>query len=489
MKSVKIVWVVLIALFIIGIATPISAQEDDDTNYRVIIGSNASAISADGSQVIVNVSVINNGASATRSTQVELVSLSNGEVVASSPLAPLSEDASQNVTLRFPVETYPANSEQIFWVRVGIDDIEASNSSTVFDNQVPVTIIIPDYEADSAPVTTTNQQTTTSETPASANDTSEESNIITIPFIDVELDTSNRDDMLLAAGILACIVVILWLIVTILRVMFRRNPAFGNVQPPYATVPPMDPNSPSGRRQLWQPHAQHNLVPEHCAEGQLYARKVLLGMDGYHLSGWRIKALRMTQYDMYGRVSRSEILGSSSDIKRLNRVAKKADQWEHSKIAKRIRPVAKRLAKRINKKIYKRSASLPIALDLRLQGTHGEVRIMFELYQCRLGRIHQIDNWEPDMVMSGRFMHESYTFTLNGQHGNETVKMFRKRLPHDIVDVLTNMLMPTEVTTAPPITNTASRPVPVTPAPDTMSSTQPVPSHSNTADTAERPSG
>lgn len=114
---------------------------------------------------------------------------------------------------------------------------------------------------------------------------------------------------------------------------------------------------------------------------------------------------------------------------------------------------------------------------------------MFELYQCQMGRIHQVDNWEPDMVMSGRYMYESYTFTLNGQSGDETVKMFRKRLPLDIVDVLTNMLMPAAVTSAPPITNTASRPVPVTPAPDTLSSTQPVQTNINTADTAERPQG
>lgn len=486
MKTFRAVWIIIIALFIIVIATPISAQTQADApDYRITIGSNAWAVSADGTQIVINVSILNHGGSATQSTQVELVNLSNGDVVASSPLVPLNADASQNVSLSFPIETYPANSEQIFWVRVGIDDIEASDSRTIFDNQVAVPIRIPDYEVESAPVTTTNQQTDPSGTAGGVNDSS----IITIPLIDVEFDPSNRNDVLLAIAILACSVVILWLIFTIFRVLFKRHPAFGNMQPPYATVPPMDPNSPSGRRQLWQPHAQHNLVPERCAEGQYHARKVLLGMDGYHLSGWRIKALRMTQYDMYGRVSRSEVLGASNDIRRLNRIAKRADKWEHKKIARRIRPVAKRLAKRINKKIYKRSASLPIALDLRLQGTHGEVRIMFELYQCQMGRIHQVDNWEPDMVMSGRYMYESYTFTLNGQSGDETVKMFRKRLPLDIVDVLTNMLMPAAVTSAPPITNTASRPVPVTPAPDTLSSTQPVQTNINTADTAERPQG
>jgi hypothetical protein len=405
-------------------------------------------------------------------------------------IAPLASEQSQSVTLTFPVTTFPPNSEHALWIRVGIDEIEASTSSTVFDNQVTINVDIPDY------VTTGGEQPTQSGGNTSQpvdDNTDGDSSIITIPLIDAEIDLTNRDDLLLTAGILACGAIILWLFLSIIRTLFRRFPKFGNWQPPYATVPPMDPNSTFGRRQLWQPHAQNNTVTLPCVEGQIYPRKLLLGMDGFHLSGWKIKALRMTQYDTYGRVSRSEVLAASGDIRRLNYLARKSPDWDETKIHKKLRRVSKRLAKRMNKKILKRGAQLPIAVDVRLEGRHGEVRIVFELYQCQYGHPQQLDNWEPETVGNLSTMYESYTYTINGQNGNETTKMFRKRLPMDVENTLVGMFnanVPQALITPPIITNqvVTSSIHRAEPPADPMTSTQPVATQNNKADTAEHSS-
>jgi hypothetical protein len=229
---------------------------------------------------------------------------------------------------------------------------------------------------------------------------------------------------------------ILWLIA---RMLFRRKPSFGNWQPPYATMPSMDPNSTYGRRQLWQQHAQNNALPLPCKDGSIQARKVLLGRDGYYLSGWKIKAARLTQYDMYGRVSRSQVLAPPGMVRRLNGIARRSATLERDRIERRVRPTANRLAKQFRKKVSKRSAMLPVALDVRLQGSHGEVRILFELYQCQRGQQQQIDAWEPEMIVVGKTIQESYTFTIAGQTG-ETFYEFRKRLKTDLTRVLADML-------------------------------------------------
>jgi hypothetical protein len=220
----------------------------------------------------------------------------------------------------------------------------------------------------------------------------------------------------------------------------EKSKAFTNWQPPYATMPPMDPNSVYGRRQAWQQHAQNNTLPSPCREGVVSARKVLLGMDGYYLSGWKVSGVRITQYDMYGRVARSQVLANPSQAARLNRIAQRASTWDPEKISRRVRPVARRMASQFRKKVSKRSAALAIALDTRLIGRHGEVRIVFELYQCQRSQLAQIDHWEPEMIVLGKAINESYTFTIYGQTGGETYNEFRRRLADDINRVLSEML-------------------------------------------------
>jgi hypothetical protein len=103
-------------------------------------------------------------------------------------------------------------------------------------------------------------------------------------------------------------------------------------------------------------------------------------------------------------------------------------------------------------------------MDVRLQGKHGEVRILFELYECQNGQPSKLDFWEPEMTVMGKIIHENYTYTLYGQSGGETFREYRKRLPDDIMHALVDMLR----TPAPTTPRAAA------PDADPLASTQPV---------------
>jgi hypothetical protein len=253
----------------------------------------------------------------------------------------------------------------------------------------------------------------------------------------------------------------------ILRLLFRRSPAFAHWQPPYATMPHIDPNSPAGQRQQWQQYAQNNLLPTPCQEGVVHARKVLLGMDGFFLSGWRVYALRMTQYDMYGRVAKSQVTATQGQIKRINRTARRLSTLDDTTIRRRMKPVANAMAKQFRKRVTKRSAMLPIAIDVQLQGTHGEVRIIFELHRCQYGRYQQLDSWEPEMIVTSKSIQEIYTYTIFGQSGGETYRDFRKRIADDLHDVFTELLQAQQTTNTDADSAVVQSPPPsLTPAPN-----------------------
>ncbi|RMG77343.1 MAG: hypothetical protein D6711_01780 [Chloroflexi bacterium] len=296
-----------------------------------------------------------------------------------------------------------------------------------------------------------------SPTPAAPSSASDDG-ILSLPLIGLQIDTTDPTQVLILIGIIISGVLLLMIVWLMLRLLFQRTPSFGTWQPPYATMPPHDPNTIYGRRQLWQQHAQNNIIQIPCRDVQ--ARKVLLGTNGQFLSGWKILAIRMTQYDMYGRVSRSEVLASRKMVKRLNRAAHK--QLDDKKRQQWARPVAKYLSKQFKKKINARSAMLPIALDVRFQGHHGEVRIVFELYDCQQNYPHRLDQWEPEMTVIGKNIYESYTYTIFGQHGTENYKDFRRRLLADVESTLMQLLH--LVTITPPKPNQP----PIQPPPQTQ---------------------
>ncbi len=413
-----------------SLAQQLPGVADDAPDYRV----QALNFRVDGEEIVVNFGVTNIGAvAAQRRASVRLIDLSTGEAVAEVPelVRPLGPngDTEASLSIAFPVRSFPPGSNIALQIAVGVDEIEPADSNTIFNNYDGISVAIPLYEAfpTAAPVPD----------PASAPGSG---SVIVIPGLELEIDPDDRDQIALVVGIIAVSFLILVLLVAIFRRLFRRSPKFGTWQPPYATMPPLDPNSTYGRRQSWQPHAQNNLLPNPCPSGSVHPRKLLMGMDGEYLSGWRIMALRMTQYDMYGRVSRSEVLADHGIIRRLGGITRRLHKLDEDKITRRARPIARRLARQFRRKISKRSASLPIALDARLQGVHGEVRILFELYECKNGYPSALDYWEPEMTVLGKTIHETYTYSIYGQAGGETFREFNRRLKTDVERVLVAMM-------------------------------------------------
>ena len=62
------------------------------------------------------------------------------------------------------------------------------------------------------------------------------------------------------------------------------------------------------------------------------------------------------------------------------------------------------------------------------ESTHGEVRILFELYGCVQGYWQLVDQWEPEMIVLHGAIHENFTYTVFGQQPNEQRRAFRQRL-------------------------------------------------------------
>jgi hypothetical protein len=107
--------------------------------------------------------------------------------------------------------------------------------------------------------------------------------------------------------------------------------------------------------------------------------------------------------------------------------------------------VANALVKEFGKRLNQRNSMLPVALDIRFHGTHGEVRIVFELYQCQYGQWKKLDGWEPEMTVVGKTIYESYTYNLHGLSPGESLKDFRRRLADNLAAVLTEMIKGTPV--------------------------------------------
>ncbi|MFW5748090.1 MAG: hypothetical protein ACOCYT_00605 [Chloroflexota bacterium] len=428
--------------------------------------------SDDQTEVIMMFAVYNKGGDATQPASVELVNAETETIITreAALIPPLETGEVANFEVRFPATLYPPGSTQQIAIIVGRDEIEAPGTATFTDNRAVISVPIP-FLGQAAPGQ--QQPPVPGPQPTVPTDAAQDDATVTIPLLDVTIDLNDPLNVALLAGIIAAGLVILIVIWLIFRVLFVRRPTFGTFQPPYANMPPLDPNTIYGRRQQWQQYAQNNIIPSPCKPGTIMPRKLLLGMGGDYLSGWHIAAVRMTQYDMYGRVSRSQVMASNRGTRRLDRLARRAETREQKKLAKRVRPIARRLARQFRKKVTRRSAMLAIALDVRLRGSHGEIRIVFELYECLNGRPHRLDQWEPEMTVIGKTIHETYTYTIFGQHGGETYRDFLKRLPGDVERMLVDMLRATVDLNQPTSTTYAA------PSADILGSTQPVPAARN----------
>lgn len=439
----------LVVLVLISSALPLIAQDNGDNPPDYAITNLTYSFSDDESEITIEVEVTNTGGVAEVDATVNLIS-STGRIIATETLPPLESGAIVRVPFTFATgnEFFSAGSSQSIIVEVGIDQVEPLFGPTIDDNSGGITVTIPETINSTGGGTDGQIEVTPVDS------------VFVVPLLGIEVDTSNPIQVALLIVGVGVTLLLLWLVIVILRLLFSRPPTFGTWQPPYANMPQLDPNSIGGRRQMWQHHAQNGSLLIPCTDQpNLHALKLLHSMDGAHLLGWNIIAMRMSQYDMYGRVNRTQVLGSKGMVKRMNKQVKRSRQVTVDKVRKGLQPVARHLTKQIKKKINKRTLGLPIALDMRFLGAHGEVRIVFELYECQNWNWQRIDTWEPEMTVMSREIYETYTYTLNGQIPGETQKQFYKRLETDVLWLLTEMVKPHPTDMVPPDTLSNMKPI------------------------------
>jgi len=409
----------LIALLLV---LPVQAQPDSP-DYE-ISNLREPELTADD-EVQVAFDVINNGATASVNATVRMVNKTSGVQVATELVGPLVAGQGITVTLVFPVDMLPEDEAQTMLVSVGIDEVEFYTSgSNIINNSINVLIPKPD-----------NIQL------ADGGQDVEEQADSQLEILGFGFNINDPVHRAALIGIGGTIIIALLLLIVILRLLFRREPSFDIHLPPYANVPPMSAATDAGRRQGWQLHAQNDLLPPRPAnEGSTHIRKILIGIDGEKLSNWEIAGLRLSQYDQYGRVSRSEIIAKNNVARKLSKISARAASRTDEQVNKQVKPLSRGLVRQFRRKINQRSAMLPIALDIRFEGIHGEVKILFELYYMEQGRWKQVDSWEPEMTVSGRTLHENFSYTLNGLQPGEEFRTFPARLQDDLNDLLTDLL-------------------------------------------------
>lgn len=417
----------LLALLVLTYIYPAAAQDiPPDYAVRSIRGR-----FADGNrQAVVEFEVQNLGGAAAIPATARLVVIATGQEVATATVPPLQAAEIHTVSMTFPAARFEPGSAQSLRVAVGIDEVEAAGSQTIPNNYAQISLTFPErIPAESTPEAAPPETPETPGEPAS-------------PLDVLGIDWDDPVQVAVAAGIAAALGLLLLLAFIILRLLFRRPPDYSSWQPTYGSLFPLDPSSTGGRRQQWQSFAQNGSLPPICADNSVHACKRLFGIDGAHLAGWRVTALRISQYDMYGRINRSQVIAPRRLARALDGAMRRGRALSGAKLERRLRPVAHGLVNKLNTRLNDRSAMLPVALDLRFQGRHGEVRILFELYQCQGGQWQLLDQWEPEMTISGKTINESYTYTFYGLRPGETVKTFRQRLQDDLVRTLAEMIRP-----------------------------------------------
>jgi len=422
----------MLTLFSLLVTTAVIAQEATTPDYA--IRNIRSRFADDLQQTVIEFEVWNIGAAATEQATASLRVISTGQEVATDILPPLAAQEIVTVSLRFPTDLFPANTVESLRASVGVDEVEASGGQTIQNNFAQISITFP-------PVPTAAGTAEPLPIQAPAGDVVNAAADFLRQF-GVRLDLNNPIQVVVLVALCGAAAVLLLILVLLIRTIFQRPPDMGNWQPSYVNLLPLDANSMAGRRQQWQVHAQNNLLPPYCGEGSYHVRKLVLGSNAVYLTGWRVDAIRLCQYDMYGRVARSQVLTPRKAANRLNRVIRQRGSLDSTQIASRLRPVAKMLVNSFKKKWNERNVMLPIALDIRLKGRHREIRILFELYQCQGGRWERIDSWEPEMTVAGKTVQEAYTYTVYGQRPSETSREFRGRLQDDLVQVLLELIAP-----------------------------------------------
>lgn len=403
--------------------------------------------SADGATATVAFTVTNQGGDALEPTQISIIRDSDSRVIHSETLAPLAASAKAAFDIPLPLTDFSVG-DHFFKVEVGIDQYELAGSDIALNNSILFKVTVTEAmkaAAEAAKAADSPPPVPASE-PAVVYD-------LWLPVVNaginidengLEINGNRYTPSQILIGLAPAVagLFLLWLFSLILRLLLYPAPKFGAWHPPYAVNVYHDPDSTMGRRQSWQPHAQNSAITAPCQPDHVVVLKRLLDMDGRALGGWKIKAIRTVQYDMYGHINRTEVIMSAKLTRQLNKAVRRASQADRQQLHQMLQPIARQLCKAALKPIHKQNMMLPIALDFRFEGKYGEVRVVFELHQCRGDAWHLIDQWEPDFGMAGAYIPESFTYTLQGLLPGETPKAYQKRLQEDMARLLAGLLHP-----------------------------------------------
>ena len=424
----------LVCLFCVPIASTAQATPRDYS-----ISPPRVSFTPDNGAAVIHFSITNQGGDARDPAQIVISEYQSGRVEIIEPLPPLAANQTQEFSIQLPLTNLSGDGIISFKIEAGIDEYELTNSPIARDNSQLFHIDRSEPGASGG-----NIGASDSAIPADARSG------LHIPIVNlriifledgIQLNESRNSggDILRALGLLALALICLWLLSLILRLIFRRPPRFDVWQPPYATGNWHEPNSAEGRRLSWQFHAQNSSLGAPSAPDQLTVIKRLLNQQGVILGGWKIKAMRTVQYDVYGRINRTEVVMPGKLISQLNRIARRAPGYANQELQKAIAPVAKRLGKKALGPVEKQNLMLPLALDIRFEGSAGEVRIQFELHHFRDSAWHLIDQWAPELGQTGENVPEQFTYTLNGQLSGESKKEFKRRLAEDLAQLLAGL--------------------------------------------------
>lgn len=423
-------------------------------------------------EFVVAFDVVNNSIPASTATTAVLRRVGTMSALASETIAALGQGSQLSVTLRFPASALDGVGDDIrLEVTVGIPDIEPDSSSDASNNRASIQVgelrarqraVFGEGAVSGSGAVQPTPLTSGAPTPASA-----PSDVLELGGVRISLPLglTTTSPLLIPAAIIALgvILIVIWLLTVVLRAIFQRTPTFPVWQPPYAQAAYLNPNSPQGRRQLWQQHAQSDTLPFANAGIEYAARKLLIGMNGTKLSGWRVTGLRLVQYDMYGRIQRTNTISASRIVRQLERTARRTSAnpkrpLTRKQAERRVRSIARRALREFNRRA-KRTPGLPIAVDVRFRGERAQVRILFELYQSLGGAWQILDAWEPEIVLAAGALVENFTYTLFGQRQNEKPRAFRRRLEDELTGLLASMVeTPASQLPALPPTRAARRP-------------------------------
>lgn len=406
-------WVFVLIALLLVFAAAANAQTEE-----FVIRSPSSSLSPDGSSIIVQFDVTNNGDQ--NATTVARLFDSRGLQITSEPLQ--LPPGGTSVAMSVPVDRFDPGTRQGIYITVGLDALPGNLRSS---NAASISIGIP-----AAPVAATPQQGGQGGA---------------LPFnLPFDLDLRDPTQLVLIVAIGALILLLLWVISVVIRSATARPEPFGAWQAAYPSPPHIDPNTTVGRRYLWQQHAQSDNLPLPCQPGSIIALKHVTGQDGDKFESWRVTGIRTGRYDQYGRIGRTNHTASPRLVKRLDRAARRR-RLAAKPAARAAKPIARALVKDIIKSSDKRSAILPIALEIRFKGKSIKAETTFELLRCEGNGWLLMDSWSapPTQSTSGGAV-EQFSYTFYGQRPNEPKRDFEKRLEQALTQVLTGLVFKPE---------------------------------------------